>query len=167
MSTPTNLTWTHIESAVDYIVGYCKNTLEWQPETVVGIARGGLIPAVMVAHKLEVDDVRSFRLSSYDGDGNKGKVVAYDSLNALIHTASTRRTLIVDDIVDTGDTIKWLRHGLNYGGNDIDCKIASCCLKKFKTPKGFWPDIWAWTYEEPAWVTFPWEPPVKEEEIPF
>lgn len=73
----------------------------WTPDYVVGITRGGLIPAVFLSHWLDVK-MNSLDISLRDGGdcvSNVGMAEdAYDGKNILV----------VDDINDTGATFNWL-----------------------------------------------------------
>jgi uncharacterized protein len=73
----------------------------WKPDYVVGITRGGLLPAVMVSHWLGVP-MKSLDISLRDrGDTVSNCCMssdAYDGINILV----------VDDINDTGATFNWL-----------------------------------------------------------
>ena len=47
----TNLGWSYIHYQVDKI---CKDIADTKYDVVVGISRGGLVPAVMISHKLQL-----------------------------------------------------------------------------------------------------------------
>ena len=77
---------------------------EWKG--VVAITRGGLIPAAIVARELELRLVETICVASYDhqsqGDAKILKGLEMDS----------KGWLIVDDLVDTGQTAKVVREML-------------------------------------------------------
>ena len=74
---------------------------EWRPELVVGIGRGGLLPAVMISHYFGVK-MNSLDISLRDGGDTVSNLgLAQDAFEG-------RRILIVDDINDTGATFNWL-----------------------------------------------------------
>ena len=68
--------WDDIKTSVEHIVDQIKE-MELPIDSIYGIPRGGLIPAVMLSHKLELPLVDK----------------------------PTEQTLIVDDISDTGTTL--------------------------------------------------------------
>ena len=175
---PIELTWMHVESAVAYMCDHLKNDLEWQPDLIIGISRGGLVPAVMMAHNLGVLKVEAFQLHSYDDEGRKSLPTPVSEINTLGGVLSAGRVsnmirshkvLFVEDIVDSGDTMTWLKafiEDLDFWG-DLEVKYAALALKKHKAPSSAWPDISAWVYEESGWISFPWEPRPVIERIPF
>jgi hypoxanthine phosphoribosyltransferase len=85
------------------IAKICRDILlsDWRPDLIVGIGRGGLLPAVMISQYLDVK-MNSLDISLRDGGdtvSNCGLASdAYDGTNILV----------VDDINDTGATFNWL-----------------------------------------------------------
>jgi xanthine phosphoribosyltransferase len=74
---------------------------EWRPDYVVGITRGGLMPAVMISHYLGVP-MKSLDISLRDGGGTVSNCgMGEDAYNG-------KRILVVDDINDTGATLNWI-----------------------------------------------------------
>jgi hypoxanthine phosphoribosyltransferase len=74
------ITWDYIETAVDNIASQIKSS-ELNIEYILGMPRGGLIPAVMLSHKLNIPLFRP------------GMVL-------------NNKVLIVDDICDSGLTLQ-------------------------------------------------------------
>ncbi len=74
---------------------------KWTPDYVVGLTRGGLLPAVMISHYFNIP-MQSLDVSLRDGGectSNLGMAEdAYDGKNILI----------VDDINDQGSTLNWI-----------------------------------------------------------
>jgi hypoxanthine phosphoribosyltransferase len=92
---------------------------DWRPDFLVGVGRGGLVPAAYLSHRtgialLTVD--HSSGESAFAGD-------LLDKLAAKIRDG--RRILIVDDINDSGGTIAWLRAAIDAkSGNPPALRIA-------------------------------------------
>ena len=114
------LTWGDIDALVNVLTIEIANK-RFQIDSIAGLPRGGLIPAVMLSHKL----------------------------NLPLVSEPTRKTLIVDDICDSGETfLKLLKqHPFN---------LFACLHYKPHTSK-FPPDIWAELYEVDNWLVYPWE----------
>lgn len=103
---------------------------QWRPDYIVGLTRGGLIPAVMLSHYLNVP-MWTLNVSLRDGEGGESNLwMAEDALGsessieisdendigAVLDAASSlleegsnfKNILIVDDINDTGATFNWI-----------------------------------------------------------
>ena len=81
-------------------------------DVVVGIARGGMAPALMIAHQYDREVV--FITLNYRDDDNKPRhdepVIL--SANAL-ETVRNRKVLLVDDVSVSGKTLETARNFLN------------------------------------------------------
>jgi xanthine phosphoribosyltransferase len=78
-------------------------------KAVVGITRGGLVPAAVVARELGVRVIETVSIASYDydkqGDPEVLKVIA----PGIIGQEQGAGVVVVDDLVDTGATLKLVR----------------------------------------------------------
>ena len=122
------------------------------PDCIVGLARGGLIPAVCLSHKLGLP-MEVISLSLRDGQVSSDK----DLLEAqLINLDKYNNIAIVDDICDSGKTMHALDIRLNARGHS---NIKWCTLLH-KTSALFQPKIIGEVIneiDESDWVVFPWE----------
>jgi hypoxanthine phosphoribosyltransferase len=117
-------------------------------DVIVGILRGGMIPALLLSDLLGIKDVVAVRLGSYKGTQKLRK--PYVTEPPCIDLRG-KRILVVDDVCDTGETLevvtKLLRL-LGASGNTIAVlvKKSSCKVKV---------DLWG--MEDDRWILFPWE----------
>ena len=92
---------------------------DWRPDYVVGLTRGGCLPAVMISHYFNVpcemlkvslrDDQaqpESNLWMAEDAFGYTGETVYYDGDPDRVR--KPKKILIVDDINDTGATLNWI-----------------------------------------------------------
>jgi xanthine phosphoribosyltransferase len=90
----------------------------WKPDYIVGLTRGGLVPANMISQYLEVP-MHTLKVSFRDdGFGPESNLwMAEDAFGYDSDTETTIRSnpdlkkniLIVDDINDTGATLNWIK----------------------------------------------------------
>lgn len=79
----------------------------WRPDYIVGLTRGGLIPAVMISHYLKVP-MQTLNISLRDSDiGPESNL--WMAEEAFGHNMDTpKNILVVDDINDSGTTFNWI-----------------------------------------------------------
>ena len=74
---------------------------DWKPDYVVGLTRGGLIPAVMLSHYFSIP-MHTLGVSLRDQLGGESNLwMVEDALDY-------KNILVVDDINDTGATFNWI-----------------------------------------------------------
>ena len=120
--------------------------LRWQPNTVVSIARGGLVPGVYLSHSLNIKNVP---IVWQTRDGCTKEPIP-DTL-----LSKGCQLLIVDDINDSGDTLKYIED--NFGRPNEKIKFAVLINNK---PSKASVDYFGYEInkeEVPAWIVFPWE----------
>jgi len=125
---------------------------EWQPEFVIGIGRGGLIPAVYISHQLELPMLSIDHSSKVPGFADEllAKVAAM--------TAEGRKVLFVDDINDTGGTIEYVKGLLSEQGCNSEHLRFAVVINNTRSRVTV--DMWADQIdrdEDKRWFVFPWE----------
>ena len=148
-------TYADIDEYINHMVTRIRDSAPmWVPDRVVAIARGGLIPSAMIAHKLSVDDV-----SSIDIRMSREYV---DKLYDLFVTGIHRRTLIIDDIIDGGDTMNRLNHDANeirdfYKVNECNVRTAGLVVNTNSTYDLHSFEGYQFDKQPNDWIVFPWE----------
>jgi hypoxanthine phosphoribosyltransferase len=152
----------------------------WRPDYIVGVTRGGLVPATMLSHYLDIPlhtlnvSLRDSTLGpesnlwmAEDAFGYVNKEERTDE-NVLFDVNKRKNILLVDDINDTGATLNWIIQDWQSG-----------CLPNSEA----WEKVWGYNVkfaslvdngasgfdfinysgltinklEDPCWVVFPWE----------
>ena len=118
--------WGQLEESVSKLVSNIKEV-----DYVVGIPRGGLIIAVMISHRLGIKHMtidHLEKLEEFDLDIDK------------------KRILIVDDISDSGQTLKrYKKEG--YTTATLDVRDTTVTV----------PDFYSNWIENADWIVYPWE----------
>lgn len=131
-----------------------------RPDVVVGILRGGMIPAVLLAHALGLREVRALDVTHTIQDGvNAAKAPRPIVRNpASLGDLSGRSVLLVDDIAGTGETMRAC-HGLTAQAGASAVCTAAYAFNEANWPPGGDP-LRTFTYigaRYTGWVVFPWE----------
>jgi xanthine phosphoribosyltransferase len=130
-------------------------------QAVVCITRGGLVPAAIVARELNVRVIETVCISSYDGQKQKSdlKVLKGVADSVVQLGGSGKGVLIVDDLVDTGNTAKVVRQLLP------GAHFATVYAKPMGRPMV---DTFITEVSQDTWIYFPWDtglafqPPIRE-----
>ena len=167
-------TWHDVECQTQEILRQIVTRDSWRPDYVVGITRGGLVPANLISQYLDCP-MHTLKVSLRDGAEQESNLwMAEDAyghrdFDPMCGNDGRKNILIVDDINDSGATLNWIRK---------DWK-SSCFPKDAR-----WKQIWgsnvrvACLYDnessaskldvmysavsinksaDPAWIVFPWE----------
>lgn len=86
----------------------------WRPDYIVGITRGGLVPAVMISHYLNVP-MHTLNVSLRDSANIGPESNLWMAEDAFGYNAEPKNILIVDDINDSGATINWIMEDWRSG----------------------------------------------------
>ena len=121
----------------------------FDPSIVLGVARGGLIPAVLLARLLDLRPVASVSCAGYDGDRKAGGVTLVLPF-PLTPPCEHSHVLVVDDVADTGETLalvqqELLRRHFQFRAVTLHYKPQSKVL----------PYLYCWKTTD--WIVYPWE----------
>jgi hypoxanthine phosphoribosyltransferase len=120
------------------------------PDLIVAIGRGGFVPARTVCDFLLNDRLTSMKIEHYSLSAlRKDEVVIRYPLAADV---KEKRILIVDDVTDTGDTLKT---AVAYVQGLQPAAIRTGVLQH-KTTSSFQPDYFAEMVKEWRWIIYPW-----------
>jgi xanthine phosphoribosyltransferase len=109
---------------------------------VVAIARGGLVPAQIVARELDIRLIDTICIASYDDETQRTPTV----LKGI--EGSGEGWLIVDDLVDTGQTGRLVREMLPKA------HFATVYAKPAGRPVV---DSFVTEVSQDTWILFPWD----------
>ena len=121
----------------------------FRPDVVVGVLRGGVVAAKLVADYLGVGRLAVFEVKFYRGIGEHGEEPVVTQ--PLVERVQGLRVLLVDDVVDTGKTLALATSYVSMHG-PREVRSASLYVKPWASVK---PDYYG--EETDAWIIFPWE----------
>ena len=119
---------------------------EYNPEVILPIARGGLSFAHLLSEILDIRDVYCINSIGYEKDKKLDSVKVFNTPIMI-----KKRVLIVDDIADSGETLKEVLKALKEKNPTCEFKIATLFYKKSSVVQ---PDYTL--HEATEWIEFFW-----------
>ena len=121
----------------------------FEPDVIVGVSRGGLIPARIMADLLENPNLGTVAAEFYvDIAETKDEPSITQPVSVSV---KDKTVLVVDDLVDTGKSLKLVKAHLETQGAS-EVRIATIYYKPWSITV---PDYY--TEETRRWTVFPWE----------
>ena len=131
-----------------------KKTSDFKPDALLAIARGGLTLAHAFAQATDNRNLFSINSILYDGEVKR----SHPKLMNLPELDGGKKVLILDDIVDSGQTLVAVLRVLQERYPDTQFKSATLYCKKNTVIE---PDYWL--HEATEWIDFFWEKDFLEE----
>lgn len=142
-----NPTWEDIDNGCQKIILGLRKLPSRYFDAVIGVLRGGIVPAVILSHKLRVPYVYAFGLRSYHEKEPGENIRVYQGIPALKNSF----VLLVDDVCDSGRTMKFAAEFIEKA-TGIAPVTATLHLKPGSI---FRPTCHVW--ETSKWIIYPWE----------
>lgn len=157
-------TWHDIENQTQEILRQLHID-QWKPDYVVGLTRGGLVPAHLISQYLGCS-METLKVSLRDD--NQCESNFWMAEDAVGHQ-SKKNILIVDDINDSGATINWIRQDWQgscwpdspewaniWGENVRIAVLVDNQSSECEIPISY-SAVEVNKLEDPQWIVFPWE----------
>lgn len=143
----THPTYSQLHQGVaDIALQYTRQ--QYEPDFIIGLTRGGLIPAVMLSHMTNNTPVVPINYSSTRGNGDNR-----NHINNLNDFNGQHDILVIDDICDTGRTLLEVKEYYVSQGQ----RIRTAALY-YKENDVFKPDYyWQYVPSDGPWIIFPFE----------
>jgi len=140
--------WEELHKLVKEIAKKIKKD-NYQPDMVIALSRGGFVPARLICDFMIVKDLISVKVDHWGITASKdGKAHLRYPISADL---SGKRTLIVDDITDTGDSMMIAKV---FVEKLTPQEIRTAAIFHIKTSK-FVPDYYGKEIDW-IWVIWPW-----------
>ncbi|OCL82753.1 phosphoribosyltransferase [Arcobacter porcinus] len=120
----------------------------FESDALLGVARGGLTLTHLIAQALNQRDVFTINSISYERKSQKNSVDIFN----IPDLSEYKRVLILDDIVDSGKTMKAILELLKEKYPNTEFKLATLFYKPTALIK---PDFYI--HKTDVWIEFFWE----------
>ena len=127
------------------LVNKCR---DYEPDILLAVARGGLTLAHLMAQALDMRNLYSLNSIHYEGEM---KLDTFNIFN-IPDVSHAKRVLIIDDIVDSGETMVEILKILEDKFPGVEFKLATLFYKKTAVMQ---PDFAV--REANEWIDFFWE----------
>ena len=161
-------TWQQVQGACLDIARQLQQD-DWKPDYIVGVTRGGLIPANLLSQYTGVP-METLKVQLRDGGESESNLwMAEDAYGYNLENGepAAKNILVVDDINDQGSTIAWIkkdwesgclpgdpRWGHVWGQNVRFATLTNNLSSKEDVDYSVWEVNKA---EEDCWLVYPWE----------
>ena len=149
-----NITWRQFIKDVDALATNLHNVNvreQLDITDIIGVSRGGLIPAQLIAHKLDIKRVYSFGVTNYRGEVKQTRPIVYQNIPT---TLEGKTVLVIDEVCDTGDTFRLIDAELKNRG--VDCAYYAAVYRKCEDSLGLL-NFYTKTYNKTSWLNFPYD----------
>jgi hypoxanthine phosphoribosyltransferase len=121
----------------------------FEPDVIVGVFRGGWIPARIMSDLLETPKLANVTTEFYVGVAETKREPSITQSVSV--SVKDKKVLVVDDVADTGESLKLVNsHLKNQGASEI--KIATIYYKPWSITVPHY-----YEKETRCWIVFPWE----------
>ena len=140
------ISWTELQRDAKFISNQLLSIGSWKG--IIAITKGGLIPSALIARELYIKLIDTVCVSSYssDTDGIDQKQNDLEVIKMI--DGDGAGFLLIDDLVDTGKTAKFIRTKLP--------KAYFCTLYAKPAGKAL-VDLYVREFKQNQWVFFPWD----------
>jgi len=115
---------------------------------IVGITRGGLVPAAIISRELNIRLIETVCIASYHDYVNQGEMNLLKGVTPELSVNGGEGVLVVDDLTDTGKTASEVRGMLP--------KAHFACV--YAKPSGVpMIDTFVTEVSQDTWIYFPWD----------
>ena len=131
-----------------------KIKCDFKPDAVIAISSGGLVPGKLLKEMLGAKVIGVISAHGYDNSVRRSRFLVEKTISGFMPTHVDQKVLVVDDIVETGSTLKLVLETLDELSGHGEWKVKTAALF-VKPGAAFLPDYYELSSNE--WIVFPWE----------
>ena len=121
----------------------------YEPDLILGIARGGLLVAGALSYALDVKNSFTMNVEFYTGVDERLPVpMLLPPVPALVNLHDSRM-LIADDVADTGETLRLVKDFCAGKVAEVRCAVL------YEKPRSLVRCEYVWKRTD-LWIDFPW-----------
>ena len=155
MSTPEwwnpereNLTWEVFGEASRYLSQQIVES-GWFPDLIVGVARGGLIPAGAIGYAIGVKEMGAINVEFYTDIGQTLPEPILLDPQLDTDSLQDKKVLVVDDVADSGKTLDLVVNLLEQTASEVKSAVI------YTKPTTIFEPDFSWKKTD-QWINFAW-----------
>ena len=121
----------------------------WFPDLIVGVARGGLIPAGAIGYAIGVKAMGAINVEFYTDIGQTLDEPVILSPQLDTDSLKGKKVLVVDDVADSGKTLDLVVNLLKETADDVRSAVI------YTKPKTIFEPDFSWKKTD-QWINFAW-----------
>ena len=151
------LTWDEFGAACRDLAGSLWDS-GFRPDIIVCVARGGLLPAGSIGYALDIKSLLVLNVEFYTGIGTTLLDPRLVDPVPDNHGMTGKKVLIVDDVADSGRTLKFVHEICEQYASEIRTAVL------YEKPRTVLKCEYVWKRTD-RWIAFPWSalPPVNSQ----
>ena len=142
------LSWDDIIS-ITLKLGKMIKKSDFSPDFLIGVARGGLVPLRVLSDFFNNTNIAIINVKLYKDIAEREQVTFVQKIDFEL---SDKKVLVIDDVADTGLTLKAV---VDYLRNEKKVKILKTATLHYKPWSVIKPDYYVEEVEK--WIVYPWE----------
>ena len=121
----------------------------FEPEILLSITRGGLLPAGAIAYAMDNKNLHIINVEFYTGINERLPEPVFLPPLPATNYLDGRRVLIIDDVADTGETLRMVRDFCDKYA--VESRVAVL----YEKPRSVIAADYVWRRTD-KWISFPW-----------
>ena len=121
----------------------------WFPDLIVGVARGGLIPAGAIGYAIGVKEMGAINVEFYTDIGETLPSPGLLNPQLDIESLQGKKVLVVDDVADSGKTLDLVVNLLAETAAEVKSAVI------YTKPTTIFEPDFSWKKTD-AWINFAW-----------
>ena len=121
----------------------------FEPDIVLSITRGGLLPAGAIAYALDNKNIHIINVEFYTGVDERLPEPVFLAPLPSTHYLADRTVLIIDDVADTGETLRMVRDFCDEHASESRTAVL------YEKPRSVIACDYVWKRTD-EWIAFPW-----------
>ena len=148
------LTWSDFGEGIRQLAQQIADS-GYQPDVILAIARGGLIPAGSLGYALSVKNTYVMNVEYYTAIDERLEVPVFLPPHLDLLGVEDKQFLVVDDVADTGHTLRMVQDFCRPKVAEVRSAVV------YEKPRSVVAPDYSWKQTE-RWIDFPWsaDPPV-------